>query len=104
MKKILLFSVFTAVLLSGCAGHNVLSLSKGKYLNLGVDPVANKLGVQYIDGEQVTVVEKDNAKLTVELTDTLDADGKKTTSISKITYEITEQITGADVELETVKK
>lgn len=104
MKEIIALIVMGALLIlsAGC-GHNVLSFSKGKYLNLGVDPGTNKLGVQYINGEQVTVVEKDNTKLTVELTDTLDADGKKTTSISKITYEITEQTTGADVDALKVK-
>lgn len=105
MKEILavLGMALAILLLSGC-GHNALVFSKGRYLNLGVDPTANKMGVQYVNGEQITVVEKDNAKLTVELKDTLDADGKKTTSVSKITYEITEQVTGADVELQTTKK
>lgn len=106
MKEILaVIGMALALLLltSGC-GHNVLAFAKGKYLNLGFDPTTNKMGVQYVNGEQITVVEKDNAKLTVELKDTLDADGKKTTSVSKITYEITEQITGSDVELQTVKK
>jgi hypothetical protein len=60
--------------------------------------------VQYADAEQITVVEKDNAILTVEFEDSLDADGKTTRKVSKITYEIKEQITGADVELEQVKK
>lgn len=90
------------ICLCGC-GHNVLTFSQGKYLNLGIDPGTNKVGVQYVNGEQVTVVEKDNAVLTVELSDTLDADGKKTTAITKITYEIREQVTGADVELATKK-
>ena len=87
-----------AICLSGC-GHNVLTYSTGKYLNLGVDPGTNKMGVQYVDGEQVTVVEKDNAKLTVETKDTLDAEGKQTTRVSKIIYEIGEQVTGTDVDL-----
>ena len=72
-------------------------------MNLGVDPNTQKAGVQYIDGEQITVVEKDNAVLTVELKDDLDADGKKTSKVSKIVYEIKEQITGADVEMKQVK-
>lgn len=105
MKEILaVIGMALAILLTSGCGHNVLAFSKGKYLNLGVDPGTNKLGVQYVNGEQLTVVEKDNTKLTVELTDTLDADGKKTTSVSKIIYEIGEQATGADVELQTVKK
>jgi Holliday junction resolvasome RuvABC endonuclease subunit len=93
-----MIGAFVAIMLSGC-GHNVLSYSTGKYLNLGIDPGTNKLGIQYINGEQVTVVEKDNAKLSVETKDTLDTDGKKTTRISKIVYEIGEQTTGADVDL-----
>lgn len=105
MKELVYTAIFGALLIacSGC-GHNVLTFSQGKYLNLGIDPGTNKVGVQYVNGEQVTVVEKDNAVLTVELSDTLDADGKQTTSISKITYEIREQVTGADVELKAVDK
>ena len=105
MKEIIaLFLMGTLLILSAGCGHNVLTFSQGKYLNLGFDPGTNKLGVQYVNGEHITVVEKDNATLIVEMTDTLDADGKKTTNVSKITYEIKEQITGADVELQTVKK
>lgn len=105
MREFITIALFGAMLIAcaGC-GHNVLTFSQGKYLNLGIDPGTNKMGVQYVNGEQVTVVEKDNAVLTVELSDTLDADGKKTTSISKITYEIKEQVTGADVELKAVDK
>ena len=96
-----LFGVLLIAIMSGC-GHNALVFSKGRYLNFGIDPRTNTAGVQYVNGEQITVVEKDNAVLTVELSDTLDTDGKKTTSISKITYEIKEQVTGADVELKNV--
>ena len=106
MKEILAVTGMALALLlltSGC-GHNALVFSKGWYLNLGFDPTTNKMGVQSVNGEQITVVEKDNAKLTVELSDTLDAEGKKTTSVSKIIYEIGEQITGSDVELQEVKK
>jgi hypothetical protein len=104
MKEIItLIAMGAMLLLTGC-GHNVLTFSSGKYLNLGVDPGTNKMGVQYVNGEQITVVEKDNATLTVEMKDTLDADGKKTSKVSKITYEIKEQVTGSDVELAKVKK
>jgi hypothetical protein len=94
---------FIVLSMTGC-GHNVLAFSSGKFLNLGVDPNTGKMGVQYVDGEQVTVVEKDNAVLTVEMKDGLDATGKKTTKVSKITYEIKEQVTGSDVELATMKE
>lgn len=90
------------ICLCGC-GHNALVFSKGKYFNFGIDPHTNTAGVQYVNGEQITVIEKDNAILTVELSDSLDADGKKTTSISKITYEIKEQVTGSDVEFASIK-
>ena len=91
-----------SLLLAGC-GHNALAFSSGKFLNLGVDPNTGKMGVQYVNGELITVVEKDNAVLTVEMKDSLDATGKKTTKVSKITYEIKEQVTGSDVELATMK-
>ena len=103
MKKVIVISaVALAIFTAGC-GHNVLVFSSGKYLNIGVDPNTQKAGVQYIDGEQISVVEKDNAVLTVEFKDSLDADGKKTSKVAKITYEIKEQVTGADVEMKQVK-
>lgn len=104
MKELFtLIAMGAILLLTGC-GHNVLTFSSGKALNLGYDPNTGKAGVQYMDAEQITVVEKDNAILTVEMEDSLDADGKTTRKVSKITYEIKEQVTGADVELEQVKK
>jgi hypothetical protein len=103
MKEIIsLIAMGVLLLLTGC-GHNVLTFSSGKYLNFGVDPNTGKTGIQYIDGEQVTVVEKDNATLTVDIEDSIDASGKVTRKVSRITYEIKEQITGSDVDLEKVK-
>lgn len=102
-KTIVIFAVALEIFTAGC-GHNVLSFSSGKYLNIGVDPNTQKMGVQYISGDLITAVEKDNAVLTVELKDGLDADGKKTTKVSKIVYEIKEQVTGSDVEMEMVKR
>jgi hypothetical protein len=106
MKKAIIATVFMAALACICTGcgHNVLTYSSGQYLNIGVDPNTQKMGVQYINGDLITAVEKDNAVLTVELKDGLDADGKKTTKVSKIIYEIKEQITGSDVEMEMVKR
>jgi hypothetical protein len=103
MKKIMLFVVaaISAVILTGC-GHNVLTFSSGKFLNIGVDPNTGKTGVQYINGEMVTVVEKDNATLKVDIEDSIDADGKVTRKVSKITYEIKEQVTGSDVDMKKV--
>lgn len=100
---LLIVALFVCAFLCGC-GHNALVFSSGKYLNLGIDPNTGKSGVQYVNGDQLTVVEKDNAKLTVELQDALDADGKKTTRISKIVYEIKDQTTGYDVDLAKVNK
>ena len=103
MKEIIALVTMGAImLLTGC-GHNVLTFSSGKYMNIGFDPNTQTMGVQYINGEQITVVEKDNAILTVETKDSMDADGKKTSKVSKITYEIKEQITGADVELKQLE-
>ena len=69
-----------------------MTFSSGKYVNLGVDPNTNKLGIQYIDGEHISVIERDNAKLTVELSDKAEKDG--TAKIQKIIYEIKDQSTG----------
>lgn len=104
MKKVIvILAVALAIFTAGC-GHNVLTYSSGKYLNVGYDPGTSKLGIQYIDGEQIATVEKDNNKLTVEMSDTLDINGKATTKIAKIIYEIKEQITDADIDLEAVKQ
>lgn len=102
MKKILVLIV-AMLFLAGC-GHNVLTYTSGKRLNVGINPQTQEAGFQYLDAEQITVVEKDNAKLTVELSSGLDENGKKTSRVSKIIYEIKEQVTQADVDLQNVKK
>jgi hypothetical protein len=102
MKEIISIIAMGAILLLTGCGHNVLTFSSGKFINIGVDPNTGKTGVQYIDGEMVTVVEKDNATLTVDIEDSIDADGKVTRKVSRITYEIREQITGADIEMQKV--
>lgn len=102
MKKIITI-IAVAAFLSGC-GHNVLTYTTGKRLNVGINPQTQEVGFQYLDAEQITVVEKDNAKLTVELSSGLDENGKKTSRVSKIIYEIKEQVTQADVDLQNVKK
>ena len=104
MKELFYTALFGAMLLlSGC-GHNVLTYTTGKRLNVGVNPQTQEAGFQYLDAEQITVVEKDNAKLTVELSSGLDDSGKKTSRVSKIIYEIKEQVTGADVDLKNAEK
>lgn len=102
MKELIaLIAMGVLLLLTGC-GHNVLTFSSGKFLNIGVDPNTGKTGVQYINGEMVTVVEKDNATLKVDIEDSIDANGKVTRKVSKITYEIKEQVTGSDVDMKKV--
>lgn len=103
---LLVISVFLTgivFLLTGC-GHNVMSFSSGKYLNLGIDPNTQKIGVQYINGEHITVVDRENCKIEVEMKDSMDAEGKKTSSVHKIIYTIGSQTNGYTVELEEVKK
>lgn len=99
----ILFSLILICLLSGC-GHNILTVSEGTFLNIGYDPNNSKVGVQYVDGSQITVVEKDNATLEVEKENVLDASGKITSKKYKIKYEIEEQITGSDTDMEKAKK
>lgn len=101
MKYILSFALL--MLLSGC-GHNLLTIQDGSYLNIGYDPNTSKLGVQYVDGNLITCVEKDNNKLQVEKENVLDANGKITSKKTKIVYEIKEQITGSDTDMEKAKK
>lgn len=102
MKELIsLIAMGAILLLTGC-GHNILTFSSGKFINIGVDPNTGKTGVQYINGEMVTVVEKDNATLKVDIEDSIDANGKVTRKVSKITYEIKEQVTGSDVDMKKV--
>jgi hypothetical protein len=102
MKELIVLVTMGAILLLTGCGHNVLTFSSGKFLNIGVDPNTGKTGVQYINGEMVTVIEKDNATLKVDIEDSIDADGKVTRKVSKITYEIKEQVTGSDVDMKKV--
>lgn len=102
MKELITLVAMGAILLLTGCGHNVLTFSSGKFINIGVDPNTGKTGVQYINGEMVTVVEKDNATLKVDIEDSIDADGKVTRKVSKITYEIKEQVTGSDVDMKKV--
>lgn len=97
------FALILLTLASGC-GHNLLTIQDGNYLNIGYDPNTSKVGIQYIDGNLITCVEKDNNKLEVERENTLDANGKITSKKVKITYEIKEQITGSDVDKEKAGK
>jgi hypothetical protein len=101
MKK--LFFLLGIIFLAGCQ-HNGLVYTSGKRLNIGINPQTNESGIQYIDAEQITLVERDNAILTVELASGLDDSGKSTKRVSKIIYEIKEQITQADVDLAKIKK
>lgn len=101
MKYIL--SIGILLLISGC-GHNILTVSEGTFLNIGYDPNNSKVGIQYVDGSQISVVEKDNNKLEIEKENELDLNGKITAKKTKITYEIKEQITGSDVDMEKAKK
>lgn len=91
------------IFLSGC-GHNLLTIQDGTYLNVGYDPNSSKLGIQYVDGNLITCVEKDNNKLVVERENTLDVNGKITAKKVKVTYTIKEQITGSDIKHEKAKK
>lgn len=101
-KLFLLVFAFAMCCLCGC-GHNIMTITEGEYLNLGYDPNNSKVGVQYADGTQINVINKDNTKVSIEHTDSLDLDGRVTAKTTKVTYEIKEQVTDADVELEKVK-
>lgn len=92
MKKILFLSV-SLLFLTGC-GHNILSVQEGTYLNLGFNSNTNDLGIQYGDGSNITIINRQNTKLTVEMSDALDSEGKVVRKVSKITYEIKDQKNG----------
>lgn len=52
-----LIALIGCIFLVGC-GHNVLSVQQGKYLNLGYDPNNSKIGIQYVDGDSITIVNR----------------------------------------------
>ena len=88
-----LLALICCIFLVGC-GHNVMTFSQGRYINFGYDPNNSKVGLQYVNGSQVSIINRENTKLTVQMKDTLDADGKKTNKISKIIYQIKDQKNG----------
>jgi hypothetical protein len=49
-------------------------------------------------------VDRENCKIEVEMKDSMDAEGKKTSAVHKIIYTIGTQTNGYTVELEEVKK
>lgn len=59
MKKILfvLGVVCGALLLTSC-GHNGLMFTTGQYGNLGYDPSTNRMGIVYINGQQVSMLNR----------------------------------------------
>ena len=100
MKYFLL--CFVLLFLTGC-GHQGFFYMTGKGLNVGYNPNSNELGIQYRNGESIGAVNKENAKLTLESEDVLDATGKVTRKKSKITYELGETATGYDVDIKEVE-
>lgn len=101
MKKIIALAAM--LLLSGC-GHQGFFYASGQYTNVGFDPQTQQVGIQYVNGENVSALNKENVKMTIETKDVVDANGKQTTKIAKITYEIGETTTGYDVDLAEVNK
>lgn len=85
--------LISCVFLTGC-GHNMFGLQTGKYMNIGYDPNTSKMGIQYINGANIAILNRENTKLTIQMKDTLDAQGKKTQTISKIIYQIKDQKNG----------
>lgn len=92
MKKILIL-IPTLLFLTGC-GHNILTVQEGTYLNLGFNSNTNDLGIQYTDGSNITIINRENTKLEIEMTDALDGEGKAVRKVSKIVYEIKNQKNG----------
>ena len=90
-------------LLTGC-GHNGIVFSSGQYANVGYDPQGQRLGVVYINGQQLSMLNRENTSLEIELKDGVNGEGKTIQSIHKIKYTVGKQINGYAVELEKIKK
>ncbi len=90
-------------MLAGCS-HNALVYHNGIYTNIGLSPKTYDIGVQYFDGEFISVGSRENSS--VEITykkdkNTLDFENAKSekAGIEKIKYTIGPQITGYLVDL-----
>lgn len=90
-------------LLTGC-GHNGFVFSSGQYANVGYDPQGNRLGIVYINGQQISMLNRENTSLEIELKDGVDGEGKAIQSIHKIKYTVGKQNNGYTVELEKLKQ
>ena len=95
--------LFICLMLAGCS-HNGIVYHSGTYANLGLSPKTYDIGVQYFDGEFISVGSRENSS--VEITykkdqSTLDFKNAKseTAGIDKIKYTIGPQITGYLVDL-----
>lgn len=91
------------LMLAGCS-HNGIVYHSGTYANLGLSPKTYDIGVQYFDGEFISVGSRENSS--VEITykkdkNTLDFENAKSekAGIEKIKYTIGPQITGYLVDL-----
>lgn len=105
MRKILfILYVFCSSLFMVACGHNGFVFSTGQYGNVGYDPSSNRVGVMYIDGQQVSILNRENTELEIEMEDGLDAEGKKIRTIHKIKYKIGKQANGYTVQMEKLKK
>ena len=95
--------LFICLMLAGCS-HNGIVYHSGTYANLGLSPKTYDIGVQYFDGEFISVGSRENSS--VEITykkdkNTLDFENAKSekAGIEKIKYTIGPQITGYLVDL-----
>lgn len=95
--------LFICLMLAGCS-HNALVYHNGIYTNIGFSPKTYDIGVQYFDGEFISVGSRENSS--VEITykkdkNTLDFENAKSekAGVEKIKYTIGPQITGYLVDL-----
>lgn len=95
--------LFICLMLAGCS-HNGIVYHSGTYANLGLSPKTYDIGVQYFDGEFISVGSRENSS--VEITykkdkNTLDFENAKSekAGVEKIKYTIGPQITGYLVDL-----
>jgi hypothetical protein len=107
--KIYTYIIFTSIpflFIFGC-GHNVMSYQKGQAVNVGYDPSTNKAGIQWLNGESIVVVNRENTYFEADLNQTTDAavpgssGGAEANSgnISKIKYSTGIQINGYTTDL-----
>ena len=99
----IIFATILCFFIAGCS-HNGIVYYNGTYTNVGFSPKTYDVGIQYYDGESISVGSRENTLVEIDYkkdnTDVNLKDKNLTISrISKVKYSVGAQITGYLVDL-----